>query len=279
MFRLADGRLAMTGSAAERIERLHEWFFEATEREARAGARLVAWPEMNFLVKAEDEPAALARAERLAAREGIFLSMGMGTVRAGAPKPFQNKTVLVDSRGSVAYSYLKSRPVMGWEDTVMQVGDGRLPIADTALGRVSSAICFEGDHADLARQAGRAGAELFLLPANDWREIKEIHLAMAAFRAVENGTPLLRPASGGVSAAFDAHGRLLGRTDHTTGPSTLVVEIPTGRVATLYARVGDLFAWLCVAGCALAPALAWRRAKARAAPAENVFYCATGSSA
>jgi apolipoprotein N-acyltransferase len=36
---------------------------------------------------------------------------------------------------------------------------------------------------------------------NDWAAIKRIHFAMAAFRAIENGTPILRPASFGVSDA------------------------------------------------------------------------------
>ena len=40
-------------------------------REARAGARLVAWPEASFLVLAHDEAAALQRAQLLAAKEHI----------------------------------------------------------------------------------------------------------------------------------------------------------------------------------------------------------------
>jgi apolipoprotein N-acyltransferase len=89
---------------------------------------------------------------------------------------------------------------------------------------------------------------------------------MAAFRAVENGTPILRPASFGVSGAFDSLGRVVGETDHFTRAPTMVVQLPVGSVPTLYPRVGDLFAWLCVAGCALAPILARRRAGSGAEP-------------
>jgi apolipoprotein N-acyltransferase len=263
MFRIADGRIAMEGAVAEKIARLHEWFFESTEREARAGARLVAWPEMNFLVLADDEPAALERAQRLTAKEHIYLAMGIGAVHPGAAKPFRNETVLIDPSGRIAYSYLKSRPVAGWEESVMQPGDGRLPVVATELGRLSTAICFDGAHPDLVRQVGRGRADLFILPVNDWAAIKRIHLAMAAFRAIENGTPILRPASFGVSVAFDSLGRVLGETDHFTGAPTLVVQLPVGHVPTLYPLVGDLFAWSCVAGCALAFMLARRRAGRR----------------
>jgi apolipoprotein N-acyltransferase len=258
MFRIADGRIPVEGAVAEKIARLHEWFFENTEREARAGARLVAWPEMNFLVPAADEPAALERAQRLAAKEHIYLAMGIGAVQPGAAKPFQNKTVLVDPSGRIAYSYLKSRPVSGWEEGVMQPGDGRLPVIATELGRLATAICFDGDHPDLVRQVGQGHADLFILPVNDWPAIKRSHFAMAAFRAIENGMPVLRPTSFGVSGAFDSLGRVLAETDHFSGALVMVAQVPMGSVPTLYPRVGDLFAWLCVAGCALAPILARR---------------------
>jgi apolipoprotein N-acyltransferase len=259
MFRIADGRQPVDATVAPRLSRLHEWFFAETEREARAGARLVAWPEMNFLVPAAEEPAALARAQRLAAQQHVFLAMSLGAVRAGAPRPFRNETVLIGPDGGVLYSYAKSRPVIGWEESVMEPGDGRLPLVDTDLGRLSTAICFEGDIPGYVRQVGRGGADLWILPANDWPEVSRIHFAMAAFRAVENGAPLLRPTSFGTSGAFDAFGRAVGATDHLAGGSTLVTDMPVGRVPTLYARVGDLFSWLCVVGLMVAGVRSFRR--------------------
>jgi apolipoprotein N-acyltransferase len=267
MFRIADGREPVEGEVAAKLELLHDRFFSRTEREARAGARLVAWPEMNFLVLESDEAAQLERAKRLAARERIYLAMGMGTVLASGPKRFQNKTVLVDPTGAVDYTYLKSHPVVGWEERVMQAGDGRLPVVATALGRVATAICFDGDDPALVRQAGRGGADLFILPANDWAAVKRTHLEMAAFRAIENGVPLLRPASFGISGAFDAQGRLLGETDHFAAAGALVVELPVAGTPTLYSRVGDLFAWLCLAATvALAARPLARRLSSRERP-------------
>jgi apolipoprotein N-acyltransferase len=267
MFRIADGRIPIDGPVAERLARLHEWFFESSEREARAGAQLVAWPEMNFLVRAEDEPAAIDRAKGLAAREHVYLAMGIGAVQSGAPKPFRNETVLVDPSGRISYAYSKSRPVIGWEDRVMQRGDGHLPIVATDLGRVSSAICFEGDHPDFIRQVGRGQAELWILPANDWAAIKQTHFQMAVFRAIENGTATLRAVSAGVSGAFDPMGRVVAATDHFTGAPTMVAQVPVGNVPTLYPRIGDLFGWLCVAGCGLTPVLLRLRSRSGALPA------------
>jgi apolipoprotein N-acyltransferase len=58
--------------------------------------------------------------------------------------------------------------------------------------------------------------------------------------------------SSGLSGVFDPWRRVLGLTDHFSGAPTMVAEVPLGAVPTVYARVGDLFAWPCVAGCAVA---------------------------
>ena len=66
--------------------------------------------------------------------------------------------------------------------------------------------------------------------------------ATDAFRAIENDTPILRPASFGISGAFDHFGRVLAETDHFSGAGTMVVEVPVGGVSSLYAKIDDVFA-------------------------------------
>jgi apolipoprotein N-acyltransferase len=93
--------------------RLQDWFLETTRREARSGARIVVWPEVNLLVFKEDEPVFLERAQRLTAEERIYLLIGLGTVCPGAPRPLDNKAVLLNPSGEIEFSYLKSRLVPG----------------------------------------------------------------------------------------------------------------------------------------------------------------------
>jgi apolipoprotein N-acyltransferase len=233
----------------EKLVRLREWFLEGTRREARAGARLVAWPEQNLLIFAEDEPAFLERAKRVAAEEHVYLAIGMGTIHLGDARPFENKLIVIDADGTIVASYLKTHPVAGWEAGIMRPGDGQLPIVSTAHGRLSGAICFDADFPELIRQAGQGSADLLIVPANDWRSVKELHAQMAAFRAIENGVSLIRPAASGISTAFDPWGRQLGAADFfAPGDRTLTVQVPVAGIWTLYARTGDLFAWLCVLG-------------------------------
>ena len=83
MTRIAEGRVSSDERQrlTDKLTRLHDWFLEGSRREARAGARLIVWPETNLLIFKEDEPAFLARAQRLAADERVYLAMGMGTVQ------------------------------------------------------------------------------------------------------------------------------------------------------------------------------------------------------
>jgi apolipoprotein N-acyltransferase len=246
--RIVQGRVNANqrGLTEEKLGRLHDWFLESSRREARSGAQLVAWPEQSLLVLKEDEPAFLEDAQRLAADERIYLVMGMAAVQVGAARPFENKVVLVNPSGKIVFSYLKSRPAPP-EAAIMVRGDGHLPIVATDVGRIASAICFEADFPEFVRQIGRAPADLWVVPVNDWEAIKRMHFEMLVFRAIENGTPIVRATSSGVSGTFDAWGRMLGVTDHSSGSRILVSQVPLGGFRTLYSYIGDLFAWLCVA--------------------------------
>src|SRR5262249_30381900 len=166
MTRIAEGRVSPEERPAfeRKLMRLHDWFLDGSRREARAGARLIVWPEQNLLVFKEDEAAFLDRAARLAADERVYLAMGMGTGYPGERLPFENKLVMVDPAGRISMSYLKEHPVMGWEAGIMRVGRGGIQVVPTANGRVAGAICFDADFPSYLRRAGLEATELFVLP-------------------------------------------------------------------------------------------------------------------
>jgi apolipoprotein N-acyltransferase len=134
----------------------------------------------------------------------------------------------------------------------MAAGDNQVALVTTTEGRMAGAICYDGDFPEFIRQAGIGGADLLIIPANDWKDIKYLHFQMQVFRAIENGVPLVRAAASGVSAAVDNWGRVRGLSDYfAPGDRTLITHVPIGGFRTLYSRTGDLFAWLCVAGLVL----------------------------
>jgi len=90
--------------------------------------------------------------------------------------------------------------------------------------------------------------DIMLAPSNDWKQIDPLHTHMAVFRAIENGFSLVRHTSNGLSMAVDYQGRILAQMDHfTTDDRVMISQAPTRGVATIYSRIGDAFAWLCVA--------------------------------
>jgi len=259
MTRISEGSVSSSERETinDKLLRLRRSFLDGTRREAHAGARLVVWPEQNLLIFREDEAAFLEEARKVAAAEHVYLAMGMGTVHPGDRLPLENKLVLIDPAGRIVLSHLKTRPVSGWEESIMKRGNGSIPVVETSDGRMAGAICFEADFPDFIRGAGERRADLLIVPVNEWKEIKDIHFRMHVFRAIENGVPLVRAAASGLSAAIDPWGRVLSVSDFwAAGDRTMTAQVPVGRVPTLYARTGDLFAWLCVAAVAAVLAIA-----------------------
>ena len=228
---------------------LQNYFLEESQREACAGAKIVVWPEADLLIFQKDEAAFMERATKLTRDAQIYLLMGMGTIIDGNPARLENKAVLMDPSGNPVYSYIKKNPVPGWEAQISVPSDDRIRTYDSEYGLLASAICYDMDFPQFIRQAGKAGTDIMLVPASDWEPIKHLHHAMAVFRAVENGTSLVRATRWGNSTAVDSFGRTLAIMDSfSSAQNMMVAEVPISGVRTIYSKLGDWFAWLCVVG-------------------------------
>lgn len=223
---------------------VHDDLLASTVREARAGARLVLWPESAAPVMGRDEGALLSRIGDLAREERVYVDAGLTVYERGSPG-VRNETVLVGPDGRVAWTYRKARPVPILEP--YEPGRGVLPAEDAPFGRLSGAICYDADFPALMRQAGQDGADIVLVGANNWEGIKKMHAESSVFRAVENGYSVVRQANRGLSVAYDYQGRTLASSDYfATNQQAMAAYVPTEGVRTVYSLVGDLFAWLCV---------------------------------
>lgn len=229
--------------------KIQDWHLDNARREARAGAKIISWPEAALFVLDEDEATFMQRARELAREEQVYLLMGMATFHPGKWPLSENKNVLVAPSGEVAFTYIKARLVPVADTKYLVPGDGSIPTVDTPYGRIASVICYDMDFPEHIRQVGRAGADILFAPTGDWRAIGPTHSHMAEFRAIENGVSMVRPARWGISSAVDPYGRTLARMDEfTVEQRVMVALVPYARVRTLYPHIGDLFAWLCVAG-------------------------------
>jgi apolipoprotein N-acyltransferase len=245
---LTPGEIA---TIRERAASIDNDLLNRSEREAKAGANIIFWGEANAPVLKENENDLIRRGEILARNTGIYLGMVLASWHLETTPPLENKIVLVKPDGTLAWEFFKAHPVPGGEASISIKGDGKLRVLDTPYGRLSSIICFDADFPQLLAQAGRLEADLVLDPSNDWKAIDPWHTRMASFRAIEQGFNLVRHTSQGLSAAFDYQGRQLASMDHyLTTDRVLVAQVPTRGTRTVYALLGDWFAWACLVGLA-----------------------------
>ena len=252
--RLFDGRASSADLSAFRT-----WYsandddlLARAEREMRAGAAIVFWGEGNGFASKQEESAFVARGRELTAKYHAYLGMAIGVLNVGRKPALENKLVLIQPNGQVAWEYNKTHPVPGPEAANQVPGDGRMRVLDTPYGRVSSIICFDGDFPQLLAQAGALSVDMVFDPSSDWRAIDPWHTQMASMRAIEQGVNLIRQTSRGLSAAYDYQGRRLAAMDHfQSADYAMISQIPTKGVRTIYSRLGDWFAWACLAGLTL----------------------------
>lgn len=64
------------------------------------------------------------------------------------------------------------------------------------------------------------------------------HFAMARYRAIEEGLPLARAASGGISAIVDGYGRVIRSTESSAEGAAVEAQLPPTLQETAYAKLG-----------------------------------------
>jgi len=221
---------------------------EKTQQAARAGAKMVLWQECAGIIPKNEEKRFIERAIAIAAQEKIYLLMTLWSVPDDFPKHLvENKMIIIDQEGQIRSLYVKNNPVPGAEPIIK--GTTPMPFLKTSYGKIAAAICYDGDFPNFIRTAGKNKTEIMFLPANDWKAIDPIHTRMAMTRAIENGFSLIHPAGQGLSVATDNRGRIISSMDYfKTDEQIMYADVPAQHTFTLYPLVGDLFAWLCIAG-------------------------------
>ncbi len=251
----------------QKTQAIHAAYLAESEAQARAGARILLWPEGVGIGIAEDVAALVAAGQSLAQREGVYLAMPTFTFFPGQERAPENRLLIAAPDGAIVINHIKFG---GNEIEGTLRGDGVLQMATTPYGVLSGVICWDTDFPAVLQQLGRAGVDILLSPAHDWQEISPLHGQMSAFRAIENGVTVIRQADQGWSVVTDPFGRTLASMDHFTDERRLMTaSIPSTGVWTLYPVIGDAFGWLAAAGfLALAgwAMVAGRRAYSGATP-------------
>jgi apolipoprotein N-acyltransferase len=249
---------AQRAAIRPKIQTTVDQLLSRTETALRGGAKIVGWQEGSATVLEEDKQQTLDRVAALAKKYDAYIQVSLGVLTRSKAQHFVlNQSILVDNTGAVRWTYEKTYPVVPTESYVVIPGTGKLPVADSPYGRLSTAICNDTHFSPLIRQAGQNGVDILIAPFHDVHPFESEDAVVATFRAIENGFSLVRPAGAGLSTITDYEGRMLGSQNfYTTTDGILLSSVPTHGVTTIYSRIGDVFAYLSAAGFAFLTVLA-----------------------
>jgi apolipoprotein N-acyltransferase len=254
---------------AAEVERIWAQYERHVDALAGQGARIVLLPE-KVAVLAPDAAAALRqRMAKLAARAGVWLSVGIG-VNAGIDDGGKtNHLWLFAPDGRLAADYLKHHLAPPERDYAAGAGFEVRAIDGTRYGL---AICKDAHFAEMGRSYAGLGAQALLVPAWDFGEDGEYAARLSAVRSVETGMPMLRAAREGLLTISDAYGRVVVEKASAPLPGvTLLGRVPAPLSSpTLYSRTGDVFGWLCTAMAVLMLVLGYRRRGGHGVPTLRV---------
>jgi apolipoprotein N-acyltransferase len=123
------------------------------------------------------------------------------------------------------------------------------------------AICKDMDFERTLRSDALSGPiRIMAVAANDFVKDDWIHARMAILRGVENGFAIVRSAFKGIETVSDAQGRVLASArTYRPGLTAIRAAVPLGPGPTLYTRIGDVFAWACLALTAVLAAMTFIR--------------------
>jgi apolipoprotein N-acyltransferase len=250
-------------------------YVELTRAElAGAPADLVVWPE-NAVAFFLDRELGL-RNLLGAALDGSRAQLIVGGPRLESPSPaeFRNSAFALATDTSILGHYDKQRLLPFGEYTPLPMfaatarasgpeqsavrefspGPAEASLLDVAGLRVGVVICNEALFGAPAAERVAAGAELLVALTNDsWvgeRKYAGQAFEMALVRAVEQRRWLVRASTSGPSAIVDDRGRVVARTP-SEAAATLRGRVRTERARSLYASVGDAFAWMAIAAVTL----------------------------
>lgn len=239
---------------------------------AAAGAGFILTPEVTNIVssnraqrdkvvQAQDVDITLAGLRELAARLGIWLSIGSLLIKTDDPDGrVANRSFLIDPTGDIAAQYDKIHlfdvtvsPTETYRESAGVRPGNRAVIADTPFGKIGLTVCYDVRFPQLHRALAHAGAQIILQPAAFSTVTGAAHWEpLLRARAIETGCYVLAAAQTGLhpsstgetrrtyghSMAVSPWGEVL--LDAGTPPGISYVELDLSAVAQARARIPAL---------------------------------------
>jgi len=209
------------------------------------GAKIVIWTEAAFYLEPANEKYWIDSFQKLANTSNVTLVASYILLLSESPFTYENRYLLIDSKGDIIHSYLKHQPVPG-EPAIK--GTDPLQIFEVEGTNLGGVICYDYDFPYLAKEYGNIKADIVAVPSSDWRGIDPLHTRMAAFRAIEQGQSLLRSTRFGLSAAINPYGEMLSQmSSFDSNNKIMISQLPLKGTTTVYSLIGDIIVYLSIA--------------------------------
>ncbi len=171
-----------------------------------------------------------------------------------------NRALIAGPNGQSAW-YTKQHLVPGFESE-MTPGD-RAFVASFPVQGIGLAICKDMHFPAVGRDLARKGARLIIVIANDFEIDDWLTARMTVMRGIESGVSIVRSARHGISFASDRYGHVIAERRSNLSVGKLVADVPlSAHKPTIYARIGDLFGWICLIAW-IGLRVGWQRTRRR----------------
>ena len=126
---------------------------------------------------------------------------------------YYDTAFVIGTNGETVFKQAKCVPVQFMKDGLPAT---RQQIWDSPWGRIGICICYDLSYTHVTDALVRDGAQMLIVPSmdvEDWgRHEHELHFRVAQVRAAENGIPIFRVASSGISQADSSRGEVIAHT-------------------------------------------------------------------
>jgi apolipoprotein N-acyltransferase len=179
---------------------VHEQYLSMTESAIDDGAKIILWPEIAIIGLEEDVQAVISQGQTVAEEGDVYLAMPTFIIFPDRDRPAENVLYVAGPDGTIVLKHVKYGGNI-LEGTLK--GSGEIEATETEYGRLSGIICWDTNYPNIVRQVGQQKVNILLSPAKEWDGINPLHAEMAVFRALENGSTVVRQADEGLSIIAD----------------------------------------------------------------------------
>ena len=229
---------------------------------AAKGAAVAAFPEtVNFIGKGykyQAEPIPGPTSDffcEQAKKYGIWLVSGSFPEEDPSGKP-KNTMLLIDPEGNIRCKYSKLHMFdveiangPSYKESARNTAGDRIVLADTPLGRLGFAICYDLRFDELFRIMALNGAQVIFVPSSFTMNTGKDHWEpLMRARAIENGVYMVGPAQIGEKTGMNAYGKSMvadpwGNVIARAGdrPCCVTAEIDLDYLDAVRAQVPSIF--------------------------------------